>query len=171
VPSTSAGVDPGLSGAIAILDHTDALHIIDMPTVKVTVSKKLRRQIDVYSLIEALRKIPSVPEIVVVEELHSRPMQSAQSQFSLGGSFYIAQMIGPVLSIPTHLVPPQTWQRAMGVYSDATGNTKPASIRRAQALFPKQAHLFTPVLRKLSADVAGGRADAALMAFYGRAFI
>jgi len=51
----------------------------------------------------------------------------------------------------------------MGVRADLSGDTKGSSRQRAQALFPRQAILFSRVKDD-------GRADAALMALYGREF-
>jgi crossover junction endodeoxyribonuclease RuvC len=156
------GIDPGAHGAIVILHEDDTLDVIDTPTLKIQVAKKLRTRIDCYALAQAL-SLRKRPALAVIEALHSRPQQSAQSQFALGHAVGIVEMAVAGLGVPTHFVPPQVWQKAMGVSSDLSGNTKGSSRARAAALFPNQAHLFSRVKDD-------GRADAALMALYGREF-
>lgn len=159
---TILGIDPGAYGALVLLHDDDSLDVIDTPTIKVQVGAKLRSRIDCYALAQALA-LRKRPALAVIEALHSRPQQSAQSQFALGHAVGIVEMAIASLQTPTHFVLPQVWQKAMGVSSDPTGNTKGSSRARAAALFPNQAHLFSRVKDD-------GRADAALMALYGREF-
>jgi crossover junction endodeoxyribonuclease RuvC len=162
VPSILA-CDPGAHGAFVLLHDDNSLTIIDTPTIKVPVGKKFRSRIDTYQLTAQLQKLPPI-QLAVMEQLHSRPQQSAQSQYSLGHAVGVAEMAIASLHVPTHFVLPQVWQKAMGVRADISGDTKGSSRARAQALFPRQAQLFSRVKDD-------GRADAALMALYGREFV
>jgi Holliday junction resolvasome RuvABC endonuclease subunit len=145
--SLTIGIDPGQSGAIAIVTHDGGLfRVLDMPVVDKDVNPSL--------VAEALR----VPDSetwemrVVIENVHSMPKQGVASSFKFGKSFGIVLGVVAALGCPVELVTPTTWKRAMKVTAD-----KETSRRRAIDLWPGQAQLFA---RKKD----NGRAEAALIA-------
>ena len=148
------GIDPGLSGAIAIYDTaTGELMIEDMPTVEVTRNGRAKREISAQLLAEAIAA--GYAKAAFLERVGAMPGQGVSSTFSFGRSVGMLEGILAALDIPTTIVPPTTWQRKVNVRGGKDG-----SRERAMQLFPKYASLFS---RKKD----DGRADAALIAYYG----
>lgn len=149
-----AGIDPGLSGAIAILDTTiDELVIFDMPTLEIAKAKGSARHVNAALLSDLVagRGITHA----VIEKVGAMPGQGVTGMFSLGRSLGVVEGVFAAYDIPATLVPPQTWMKPYGLKgkkSDADG-----SRNAAISLYPSQAALFA---RKKD----NGRADAALIA-------
>lgn len=140
------GVDPGLTGAIALWDpRDDTLIIKDMPVTAGVVSPTL--------LSWELREL--APELAWVEEVHAMPKQGVSSTFKFGASYGAVLGVLAALEVPTLLVTPNKWKRLLGLSRD-----KGASRGRAAQLFPKHAGSFSRVRDD-------GRAEAVLVAYYG----
>lgn len=148
------GVDPGATGAFAILDlDTRHLVLIDMPTAKVKRGPRTVNQVDAVRLAEQLR--PHAQDArATIEKVHAMPGQGVSSMFSFGRAAGIIEGVLAALDIPFSLVPPATWTKKMRMFGGKDG-----SRLKAQELFPDQAHLFS---RKKD----DGRADATLLACY-----
>lgn len=147
-----AGIDPGLSGAVALLDPVvDKIRIVDMPTHSI----KGKRTIDLYELARFFDLYWSEIHLAVIENVHSMPRQGVASSFSFGKSAGIAEMAVAAHFIPMHHVSPGKWKAAFGLTSD-----KDASRRAASRLFPTFSHLWA----RAKDD---GRAEAVLLAVYG----
>lgn len=147
------GVDPGLHGAVAIINDAGAcVRVVDTPTVGGV--------LDVNALFDALDMTP-VRTRFWVEVQHSMPGNRPASTFSIGETYGAIRGILSALRRPYSEVRASVWQRAMltGVPGE---DTKARSLRAAAALFPCEA-LRTPRGRALD-----GRADALLIAEYGR---
>lgn len=143
------GIDPGNSGAIAILRDDGSLDAIDMPVVDKVVNGTL-----LHGALVILAGDDPV-DLVVIERVSSMPKQGVASTFKFGRAFGIAEGVVAGLAWRHTLVTPQTWKKAMGCTSD-----KERSRRLAIERWPESAHLFA---RKKD----DGRAEAALMAVYG----
>lgn len=148
------GVDPGLSGAIAVFDGGDLVSVYDMPTLDITKGKTKRRELDAANLARTFGL--GVVDHVFVEQVGAMPRQGVSSTFSFGKSYGIIIGILAALQIPMTLVTPQKWKKALQLGSD-----KEVSRRRALQLWPQHAELFK---LKTHAD----RAEAALIAEWGR---
>jgi crossover junction endodeoxyribonuclease RuvC len=149
------GVDPGATGAFAILDlDTRHLVIIDMPTTKVKRGTRNVNQVDAVRLAHLLG--PHIRNAhAIVEKVHSMPGQGVASTFSFGRAAGIIEGVLAALDVPFSLVAPAVWTKKMRLFGGKDG-----SRARASELFPDQAHLF-----KRKKD--DGRADAVLIACYG----
>ena len=148
------GIDPGLSGALAFLDTRDnTIDVVDMPTVEVKRNNKLKREVSA-QLVAAI-VIKRHVEAAFLEKVNAMAGQGVSSVFSFGRSAGIIEGILAAFDIPTTLVTPQAWQKAMGVRDGKDG-----SRERAMQLFPASAELFQ---RKKD----DGRSDATLIAKYG----
>lgn len=150
-----AGIDPGLSGAIAILDEM-TVRCVDAPTLAVKSGKKTRQHFDLQAMTRTLRDCS--PDHVFIESVHSMPAQGVASSFQFGMGFGMWQGILAAMGIPYTLVTPQRWKKAM--LADM-GSEKSAARLRAGQLFPSSAEQFARVKDD-------GRAEAALIAEYGR---
>lgn len=148
------GIDPGLSGAIALYDSIEGtLEVHDMPVVEVTRNGKTKREV-VAALVADVVAGKAVAA-AYLERVGAMPGQGVTSMFSLGRSVGVVEGVLGAYEIPVTIVPPKTWQKALNLRDGKDG-----SRERAMALFPKHADLF-----KRKKD--DGRADATLIAFYG----
>lgn len=144
------GVDPGLSGAVAVLSPiSGCIAIHDMPIAKV---KKGKNEIMAGPLAEIIREYDAGE--VWLESVHAMPAQGVSSSFSFGDSFGVVKGIAAGLSIPLRLVTPQAWKKHHGILR----SDKDVARTVASQLYPK-----VELHRKK--DI--GRADALLIARYG----
>ena len=148
------GIDPGLSGAVAFYDTVEGtIEVADMPVVELSRNGKNKREISAALLSGILTR--HKVEAAFLERVNAMTGQGVTSVFSFGRSSGIVEGILAAYDIPTTLVTPQAWQKAVGQRSGKDG-----SRERAMQLFPAQADLFS---RKKD----DGRSDAALIAYYG----
>lgn len=149
------GVDPGLSGALALYDESYAL-VVDIPTIKLKSNKSLKRTVDIYQLGNWLDIRRNQISKCVIEDVHAMPKQGVTSSFNFGKTF--GTILGAVAAnqIPMVLVPPQIWKKAFGLI----GQDKDASRMAASRLAPQHAHYW-------SLAKHDGRAESFLLAVYG----
>jgi len=153
------GIDPGLSGAIAVITEEPlqtSLQIHDMPTMTVDRNGKAKRQVSANELAELLNLYAGKDCHVYVERVSAVSGQGVTSVFSFGRSFGMIEGILAALKMPVTFVAPATWTRAIG-----RSPGKDASRARAMELFPNYEYFF----KRVKDD---GRADAALIAHWGR---
>lgn len=145
------GIDPGLSGAIGILNEGRYVAVEDMPIISKG-SGSVKNEVDPAGLIKILRSYASADEYVmaVVERVNAMPGQGVSSVFSLGDSFGCARSaIAACRFEMTYITPPQ-WKRHFKLTTD-----KEASRALAIRMFPD-----APLNLKKHSD----RAEALLMA-------
>jgi crossover junction endodeoxyribonuclease RuvC len=149
------GIDPGFTGAIALLG--DKLEVWDAPVLEVNG----RRQMDLHAMVriyrDFVRRFSPLPH-VFIERVHSMPGSSPRSMFTFGEGYGAWQGMAVALDFPLTRIEPARWKAAM---MDGMGKDKDAARLRAALLFPTYAHLFA---RKQD----DGRAEACLIAEYGR---
>jgi crossover junction endodeoxyribonuclease RuvC len=150
----SIGIDPGLSGAIAIIS-TESFKIFDMPTMTVERNGKAKRQVSASELAEMLYLYSGRDCHVYCERVSAMAGQGVTSVFSFGRSFGMIEGILAAFKMPVTYVAPATWVKAVG-----RGQGKDASRARAMELFPSDQDQF----KRVKDD---GRADAALIAYWG----
>lgn len=148
------GVDPGATGALAMLDtDLDALVVRDMPNALVRTGKTQRRQISEVWLADLLHAFD--PDHAWIERVHALPRQGVTSSFSFGLAYGLVRGVLAALQVPVSLVTPNEWKRHFRL-----GPDKHEARLVAARLFPASAHAFAR-----SAD--DGRAEAALLALFG----
>ncbi len=96
--------------------------------------------------------------LVVLESVHAMPKQGVSSSFSFGQGLGMWQGIIAALGLPLEMPSPQRWKKA--IMADQ-GKEKSAARYKAMQLFPSVATQFARVKDD-------GRAEALLMAEYGR---
>lgn len=151
------GVDPGLSGAFALLCPGDVLQVFDMPTTERIVNRKRKRQIDAYAIMGWLELNGYRIIKAVIEKVGSMPGQGVTSSFNFGYTAGSIDACCAAAGLKVEHVYPQVWKRHYGLL----GQPKDASRAAASKLLPKAAYLWP---RKKD----DGRAEAALLALYGR---
>jgi len=149
------GVDPGLSGRMAML-KAGAVDVLDIPTTTRTLNQKEKRQIDPYQLSAWLEIQRPLIKFAVVEQVGTMPGQGVTSAFNFGFTTGCIHGIIAACGIEIRTVPPQVWKRKYGLL----GQNKDASRGEASRRFPQFTHLWQ--LKKHD-----GRAEAALLALYG----
>lgn len=157
----TVGVDPGASGALAIIDYARGwlLDVVDMPYVTERVGKRNVRMV-VPETIEAwlsVRCEEHGPLVAAVERVGSMPGQGVTSTFNFGASYGKVLGVLAGLRIPTTVYRPAVWKEMMGLSSN-----KGESLALARRLWPDRANWF---LRAKD----DGRAEAALIAWFHRA--
>jgi crossover junction endodeoxyribonuclease RuvC len=153
------GVDPGLGGAIAIVQGEELLQIDDLPVESIGGHGTVKRRIAAAQLAAMLRgyrsKFPGEHWLVVVERVAAMPKQGVSSVFSLGDTSGCLRGVLQTLGFQTELVTPQAWKKALKVPAD-----KDVARTIASARWPDMAHHWA--LKK-----SHNRAEAALLARYG----
>lgn len=149
------GIDPGLSGAIALLEGRTLVDVFDMPVIETLSGKRKKRRISPELLTVELEKYIGTIDRAFIEDVHAMPGQGVSSMFTFGEAFGLARGVLAGLKIPTRMVSPVTWKRAMRLPQG-----KDASRGMAAQLWPASAASF----RRQRDD---GRAEAALIAFWG----
>lgn len=127
------GIDPGLSGALAVL--TDAGRLVDVASMPTEPHGKSRRVSgrEVRAFLEGITEATGGAPfaLCMLEQVASRPGQGAPSVFTFGRAFGAVEGVLSALAVPTDYATPQTWKRAFGLPSD-----KAESIRKACDLIP-----------------------------------
>lgn len=146
------GVDPGKSGAVAVLDERgEIVFIEDMPVIGGRVSGTMLALCFERASHDG---VFGVEVVAVVEQVHSMPKQGVASSFDFGKSYGVVLGVLAGARVRVEHVPPTRWKKAMRLTAD-----KEQARRRAVERWPKHAGLFR---RKMDAD----RAEAALMALW-----
>ena len=100
------GIDPGLSGAIAILENNKVLNIFDMPVM--AEGKKNKRQLNSAQLVSIIKDgtKPESEIAVVVEQVNAMPGQGVTSMFNFGQTFGAIKGVCAALELPIFFVRP-----------------------------------------------------------------
>ena len=150
------GIDPGLSGAIAILKDNKVIDIFDMPVM--SEGKKNKKQLNSAQLVNIINENTEKNEetFVVVEQVNAMPGQGVTSMFNFGQSFGILKGICSAMQLPMFFVRPAKWKK----YFNLINSQKDASRTKAIEIFP----YFSA---QLSKKKDSNKADAILIAnFY-----
>jgi crossover junction endodeoxyribonuclease RuvC len=152
------GIDPGLTGAIAAYHPgTENLIVEDVPTLRLPKGKTTKAYVDLMALgriIDCLVE-GEPPPVVYIERVGSMPGQGIASSFDFGRTTGILQGVCAAHFLRIEQVTPQVWKKALKVPASKDG-----ARARASQIFPRYASFWA----RAKDD---GRAEAALIAFYG----
>ncbi len=164
------GVDTGAAGAFAALNDGELIGVWDMPVDKVLVGKTHRSRVSPHRVIEIVGQWWDKDPLAFIERPMARPMMASDKQTGqttrgrtpgAAGMLAMGESYGVVLGILAAYrfalteMRPGIWTKAVGA-----GSSKDDHRRRACYLFPKHSASFSRVKDD-------GRADAALIAYYG----
>lgn len=160
------GIDPGATGAIAILADGQCVGFIDMPIVpRETSGSEVNGKALAASLRGVMQQHPGAMFLAVMERVCAMPSlpdatgkrrsMGTQSAMNFGESFGIIKGVLAALGISYSLVHPQTWKRRLAL----TGKEKDAARALALATFPGAA-------QNLQRKKDIGRADALCIAHW-----
>ena len=151
------GIDPGLSGGIAILKENKVLDLFDMPVM--SEGKKNKRQLNSAQLANLIKKNIKTNEdvAVVVEQVNAMPGQGVTSMFNFGQSFGAIKGVCAALEVPIYFVRPSKWKK----YFDLINSSKDASRTKVIEMYPT-------LSEKLSKKKDVNKSDAILIARFFR---
>ena len=158
------GIDPGLSGGIALMINGKLWKTLPMPVIQFD----RRKTVDIVMLSMVLKDASTMNTTVVIE---------AAQKFSAGTNALTSTWFGygritamlELMEIRHHIISsPKTWQKEFWARpklpKGTKFDTKEASINACRRLWPS--HDFTPTERSVKSS--DGLTDAALIAEYGR---
>jgi hypothetical protein len=150
------GIDPGLRGAVGVLDsYGELVEVHDMPVVDKWVAPTLLR-----GLFAELVADTDGEVVCAVEDVRSMPGQGVSSVFKFGDSFGVARTVATEFGVRVEYVSPAKWKRDLALSSD-----KERSRRRAIDRWPL--HATSSFGRKKDE----GRAEACLLAEWVRLLV
>ena len=150
------GIDPGLSGGIAVLDDLKIYDIFDMPIM--SEGKKNKNQLNSAQLVNIIKKnIISGDTFVIVEQVSAMPGQGVTSMFNFGQTFGSIKGICAALNLPIFFVRPTKWKK----HFELLNSSKDASRTKVIEMYPS-------ISPKLSRKKDVNKADAILIGRYFR---
>ena len=126
------GIDPGLNGAIAVLQNNKVIEIHDIPVM--ADGKKNKRQLNSAQLVKLLKDSfqDEANTVVVVEQVNAMPGQGVTSMFNFGQTFGAIKGICAALNLPIFFVRPAKWKK----HFDLINSSKDASRTKAIEMYP-----------------------------------
>ena len=151
------GIDPGIAGAIAILDDNKIVDVKDLPTM--SEGKKNKRQLNSANLSQYISSniIDLNTTVVVVEQVNAMPGQGVTSMFNFGQTFGAIKGITATLKLPIFFVRPSKWKK----HFELINSSKDASRTKVIEMYPSFAE-------KLSKKKDINKSDAILIARFFR---
>lgn len=146
------GVDPGLTGALAILNSSaELVALVDLPVCRTPGKLAWIDGAELESLLGA--HLNGRGAVAVVELASAMPKQGVASTFAFGVTFGSILSILQAWQFPLHLVKPAQWKRDLCL----AGKDKKASLYKARLLYPTA---------DLKLAKHHGRAEALLIAYW-----
>lgn len=128
------GIDPGLTGAVAMVNPQGDCQVEDIPTVTLPGNGLVKRRVDGLALGRLLRRFIPAGEVatVLVEQVRAMGGQNnaVQTQFSLGRTLGAIEVTLDLLRLQADMIEPQRWKKFYGLGSD-----KAESLRLARQLY------------------------------------
>ena len=150
------GIDPGLSGGIAVLDDLKIFDVFDMPIM--SEGKKNKNQLNSAQLVNIIKKhTVSGSTFVIVEQVSAMPGQGVTSMFNFGQTFGSIKGICAALNLPIFYVRPAKWKK----HFELINSSKDASRTKVIEMYPS-------ISDRLSRKKDVNKADAILIARYFR---
>ena len=149
------GIDPGINGAISIIENKKIIEVYDTPTM--IDGKKNKRQINGAQVTNIFKeRLNGEKEVVVVvEHVNAMPGQGVTSMFNFGQSFGVIKGICAALNLPIYFVRPAKWKKHFNLIK----TNKDASRTKVIEVYPE-------ISSKLHRKKDSNRADAILIALY-----
>lgn len=155
---TVVGIDPGKSGAMVFLYETGEVRVFDVPLQKVK-GKEVPAYVE-WAQTWSNALWLAEPSRIVIEKVHAMPQQGVTSTFNFGSYFGFVLALASTVGCEVHTPSPLQWKAKIGLL----GSDKNASREKARNLIPS----MTSHVTRVKDD---GRAEAALLAYFGRKFL
>lgn len=153
------GIDPGQSGALAVVADGAFERFVDMPVMP---RRAGGQHVNGGELARAMREIlarhPGAARLAVLEEVSAMPKQGVSSVFRFGEGYGVIRGVLGALQIPFITVHSSKWKRDAGLIGHEKDVARTSAIQRFPAAAPE-------LTRKKDC----GRADALLIAAWAEA--
>ena len=128
------GIDPGLSGAIAILEENKVLSLFDMPVM--AEGKKNKRQLNSAQLVNIIQDNTNEEDeiAVVVEQVNAMPGQGVTSMFNFGQTFGAIKGVCAALKLPIFFVRPSKWKKHFELINSSKDSSRTKTIEMYPSL-------------------------------------
>lgn len=161
------GIDNSLSGALCLISGSQIVAMTTMPVKEYVPPKKgakTTREIDIVAVWQWIYDVTghALDNVVAMIEkpTNAKTYRAAEA---MAGSFHALRAMCELKNLQWQRITPQSWQKIM-LPGCKKGDTKPAALKVAKKLWPKENWLATP-RSKVPHD---GLVDAALIAEYRR---
>ena len=126
------GIDPGLSGGIAVLENNKVIDMFDMPVM--SEGKKNKRQLNSAQLVKLIKENIKIDDeiAVVVEQVNAMPGQGVTSMFNFGQTFGAIKGVCAALELPIFFVRPSKWKK----HFELINASKDSSRTKAIEMYP-----------------------------------
>jgi len=138
------GIDPGITGALVVLEDDMPVEWLHMPVYLVGKSKRVNG----FELADWIRSMNI--DCAFMEQVGAMPGQGVTSMFSFGHAAGTVTGIIAALSKPLYLTTPQQWKKGAGI----TGMGKDASRAKAIHMWPQWKDLHKKGKGQALADAA-----------------
>jgi len=157
------GVDPGLSGALALIDTRTGEVVVDDMPVRVLSTRRVRRRGKMVTKVKKVVDGKAIgdwiekhqPHRACIELVGSRPHQGVSTTFTFGEAYGCASGAIESMNVPLDRVTPLVWKRKLGLI----GASKRGSLELARRKYKHAA-------KRLARTRDNGRAEALLIAEY-----
>ncbi|MAJ85519.1 MAG: crossover junction endodeoxyribonuclease [Candidatus Pelagibacter sp.] len=149
------GIDPGLSGAIAVFINNKISNVFEIPVM--SEGKKNKRQLNSAHLVKLLKDnlIDGREASVVVEQVNAMPGQGVTSMFNFGQTFGAIKGICAALNLPIFFVRPSKWKKHFNLINAQKDSSRTKAIE-----------MYPSLSEELSRKKDVNKADAILIARY-----
>ena len=108
------GIDPGLSGALVVINEKS--EVVDF-TLMPSMSMNSKNIVNTLLLTDWIKDIQSISQgaFAVLESVHAMAGQGVSSSFNFGRSFGAIEGVLGALKVPYQYVSPQKWKKIAGV--------------------------------------------------------
>ena len=126
------GIDPGLSGGIAVLKKNKVLALFDMPVMPE--GKKNKRQLNSAQLANIIKDniVNDEEVVVIVEQVNAMPGQGVTSMFNFGQTFGAIKGICAALGLSIFFVRPSKWKK----HFELINSSKDSSRTKVIEMYP-----------------------------------
>ena len=128
------GIDPGLSGGIAVLDDLKIYDIFDMPIM--SEGKKNKNQLNSAQLVNIINEhvLKNEDTFVIVEQVSAMPGQGVTSMFNFGQTFGAIKGVCAALGLPIYFVRPSKWKKHFELINSSKDSSRTKAIEMYPAL-------------------------------------
>lgn len=158
------GIDPGLTGAVAAIDHRGLRALHDMPTMARSAGgASVSHQVNAAALANILQELAAEHDknevLILIERVSGMPKQAMGSTFSLGLTAGLIEGAAAARGYAHELVAAPTWKKHHGIRAPKQPTLAKEQARAiAQRLYPAA---------ELHLKKHHNRAEAILIARYG----
>ena len=123
------GVDPGLTGAVGVVDEDG--RVVGVHDLPVLIGKNRSKELHLPQIVKLIREMVGDAEgFAAVERVHAMPKQGVRSCFRFGKATGHLEGICSALGYQLILVTPQSWQKQFTRFVDGA-DTKVKSVLAA----------------------------------------